>query len=91
MRKKGILLILALAGLFTSCNDAIDITQPGEISNPIKTKYAYHIIQKLELDDMKYEEYLNDLRTNKCIEDLKEYFDELKVIYHEGYEKIKIK
>lgn len=34
MRKKGILLILALAGLFTSCNDAIDITQPGEISNP---------------------------------------------------------
>jgi len=34
MRKKGIFLVLALAGLFTACNDAIDITQPGEISNP---------------------------------------------------------
>lgn len=34
MRKKSILLLLALAGLFVSCNDAIDITQPGEISDP---------------------------------------------------------
>lgn len=32
MRKKGILLIFALAGLFSSCNDAIDIKQPGEVS-----------------------------------------------------------
>jgi len=63
----------------------------GEVSKPIKTKYAFHIIQKLELDDFKYEDYLNDLRTNKCIEDLKEYLDELKVINHEAYNKIKIK
>lgn len=34
MRKKGILLILALAGLFVSCNDAIDIKQAGEVNDP---------------------------------------------------------
>lgn len=34
MRKKGILLMLALAGLFVSCNDAIDIKQDGEVNNP---------------------------------------------------------
>lgn len=34
MRKKGILLILALTGLLSSCNDAIDINQPGQVTNP---------------------------------------------------------
>lgn len=34
MRKKGILLILALTGLLSSCNDAIDIEQPGQVTNP---------------------------------------------------------
>lgn len=33
MRKKGILLMFALAGLLVSCNDAIDIKQDGEISD----------------------------------------------------------
>jgi len=33
MRKKGIILLLALTGLFISCNDAIDIKQPGEQNN----------------------------------------------------------
>ena len=36
MKNKGIILLLALAGLFStiSCNDAIDIVQDGEVSNP---------------------------------------------------------
>ena len=63
----------------------------GEVSKPIKTKYAYHIIKKEDLDDSKLNEYYDDLRTEKCIEDLKVYLDELKIIYHEAYEKIKIK
>lgn len=64
---------------------------PGEISKVIKTKYAYHIIQKLELDNFKLEEYYDDLREEKCINDLKEYLDELKLIYHDAYEKIEVK
>lgn len=36
MKNKGIILLLALAGLFStiSCNDAIDIRQDGEVSDP---------------------------------------------------------
>lgn len=34
MRKKSILLMLALGGLLVSCNDAIDIKQAGEVNNP---------------------------------------------------------
>lgn len=34
MKKKSIILLLAIAGLFTSCNDAIDIEQDGQVPNP---------------------------------------------------------
>lgn len=64
---------------------------PGEVSKPIKTKYAYHIIQKQELDDKKLEDYYNELREDKCIEELKEKIKKLQIIYRDAYENIKIK
>lgn len=63
----------------------------GEVSRPIKTKYAYHIIKKLELDDKKLSEYYDELREDKCLNDLKEYYKSLKIIYHDAYKKIIVK
>jgi len=77
--------------LLTELENVAFALEVGEVSDPIKTEYAYHIIQKQELDDSKLNEYYDELRENKCIEDLKKYFDDLKVVYHNEYEKIKIK
>ena len=62
----------------------------GDVSMPIKTKYAYHIIKKLELDDEKLNDYYDELREDKCLDDLKEYYKNLKVIYQDAYKKIKV-
>ena len=62
----------------------------GEVSSPIKTKYAYHIILKEELDDKMLDEYLDELRENKCIKVLKDLIDEEKIIYQDAYKKIKL-
>ena len=63
---------------------------PDEISKPIKTKYAYHIVKRLELDDKKLNDYYEDLREEKCANDIKKTLDDLKIIYNGAYEKIKI-
>lgn len=34
MKKKSLILIMAIATLFVSCNDAIDIKQDGQVTNP---------------------------------------------------------
>ena len=62
----------------------------GEVSEPIKTKYAYHIIKKLELDNDKLKDYYDELREDKCLDDLKEYYKSLKIVYHDAYKKINI-
>lgn len=77
--------------LLSELENVVQELKPGQISKPIKTKYAYHIIQKLELDDYKLYDYYDDLRKEKCIDDLKDYLDDLKVIYHDAYEKIEVK
>lgn len=77
--------------LLSELEDVAFSLKVGEISKPIQTKYAIHIIQKQELDNAKLEEYYDSLREDKCIKDIKEYLDELKVVYHDAYDKIKIK
>jgi len=77
--------------LLPEIEDEVFLLKVGEISKPIKTKYAYHIIEKLELDDSKLGDYYDDLREEKSIEDIKKYLEDLKIIYHDAYENIKIK
>lgn len=61
----------------------------GEVSNIIKTKYAYSIIKRLELDDKKLDEYLNSLLKNKFNEDIASASEDYKVIYENVYREIK--
>lgn len=77
--------------LLKELESAILELKPGEVSKPIKTKYAYHIIEKQQLDDGKLEEYYDELREDKCLEELKEKLEKLQIIYHDAYENIKIK
>lgn len=77
--------------LLSEIESEVKKLSPGEVSNPIKTKYAYHIIKRLELDDKKLNDYYDDLREEKCINDIKDTLKDLKIIYHGAYEKIKIK
>jgi len=63
----------------------------GNISAPIKTKYAYHIIKREHLDDSKFTEYLDSLREDKCIEVLRKLIEEEKIVYQDAYKKIEIK
>ena len=51
----------------------------------------YHIILRLELDDSKLNNYYDDLREEKCINDIKITLKDLKITYHDAYEKIKNK
>lgn len=77
--------------LLEELRDSILGLAPGEVSTPVKTSYAYHIIQRLELDDKKLEEYYDDLREDKCIDDLKEILDDIKIVYYDAYKKINVK
>ena len=75
--------------LLTELEDAIVKLGNNEISEVIQTKYAIHIIKRLELDDSKYSEYLDELREQKALKDLKDTLDTLKIIYRDAYKEIK--
>ena len=77
--------------LLTELENKVLVLKPGEVSKPIKTKYAYHIIQKQELDNGMLDNYYDELREEKCIEELKVYLEKLQIVYHDAYDKIKIK
>lgn len=74
--------------LLTEIENEVKNLSPNEVSKPIKTDYAIHIIQKLELDNSKLEDYYNDLREEKFINDLKSNLEELKIKYYDAYEKL---
>lgn len=77
--------------LLTELENKVLVLKPGEVSKPIKTKYAYHIIEKQKLDNGMLDSYYDELREEKCIEELKVYLEKLQIVYHDAYEKIKIK
>lgn len=76
--------------LLTELEEVVSAMEPNEISKPIKTKYAIHIFLKLDLDDEKLDDYLKQTRKNKCIEEIADYYNNLKVVYKEAYDKLEL-
>ncbi len=74
--------------LLTELEQAIEKLETNEISDVIQTKYAFHVIKKLELDDNKFDEYIDTLREAKALKALNDTLDDLKIIYHDAYKKI---
>lgn len=69
--------------------NAVDSLKEDEISEIIKTKYAYSIIKRLKLDDKKLDEYLEKKAKIKFNNDITTKAEDYKVFYEKAYKKIK--
>lgn len=69
--------------------NAVDSLKEDEISDIIKTKYAYSIIKRLKLDDKKLGEYLEKRAKIKFNNDITAKAEGYKVFYENAYKKIK--
>ena len=69
--------------------NAVDSLKEDEISEIIKTKYAYSIIKRLKLDDKKLDEYLEKKAKIKFNNDITTKAEDYKVFYENAYKKIK--
>lgn len=69
--------------------NAVDSLKEDEISEIIKTKYAYSIIKRLKLDDRKLDEYLEKKAKIKFNNDITTKAEGYKVFYENAYKKIK--
>ena len=69
--------------------NAVDSLKEDEISEIIKTKYAYSIIKRLKLDDRKLDEYLEKKAKIKFNNDITTKAEDYKVFYENAYKKIK--
>lgn len=69
--------------------NAVDSLKENEISDVIKTKYAYSIIKRLPLDDKKLDEYLEKKAKIKFNNDITKSVEDYKVFYENAYKKIK--
>lgn len=71
--------------------EAVNNLNIGDISEVIKSKYAFHIIIRDELDDSKLEIVYEQKREGKLLENISKIMKEVPIIYHNLYENIKIK
>ena len=69
--------------------NVVDSLKEDEISDIIKTKYAYSIIKRLKLDDKKLDEYLEKKAKIKFNNDITTKAEDYKVFYENAYKKIK--
>lgn len=69
--------------------NVVDSLKEDEISDIIKTKYAYSIIKRLKLDDKKLDEYLEKKAKIKFNNDITTKAEDYKVFYENTYKKIK--
>ena len=69
--------------------NAVDSLKEEEISDIIKTKYAYSIIKRLPLDDKKLNDYLEKKAKEKYNNDITTKAEDYKVFYENAYKKIK--
>lgn len=75
--------------LLDEIEEAVEKLDTNSVSL-VQTKYAFHIIKKLELDNNKYDEYLDTLREEKALKALNDTLGDLKIIYHDAYKQIKL-
>ena len=68
---------------------AVDSLKENEISNIIKTEYAYTIIKRLPLDDKMLSDYLKEKAKLKLNENITNSVEDYKVFYENAYKKIK--
>ncbi len=61
----------------------------NEVSDIIKTKYAYSIIKRLPLDDKKLSKYLAEKAKAKLNDNITERVEDYKVFYENAYKNIK--
>lgn len=69
--------------------NVVDSLKEDEISDIIKTKYAYSIIKRLKLDDKKLNDYLEKKAKIKFNNDITTKAEDYKVFYENAYKKIK--
>ena len=63
----------------------------GDISEVVKSKYAFHIIIRDALDDGKLNVVFEQKREGKLLENISKILKEVPIIYHDSYTNIKIK
>lgn len=76
-------------GVLEEVYNAVDSLKEEEISDIIKTKYAYSIIKRLPLDDKKLNDYLEKKAKEKYNNDITTKAEDYKVFYENTYKKIK--
>ena len=77
--------------LLEEIENAVNNLNVGDISEVIKSKYAFHIIIRDALDDGKLNNVFQTKREEKLLKNISETLKEVPVIYHNSYENIKIK
>lgn len=69
--------------------NVVDGLEINEVSDVVKTKYAYSIIKRLPLDDKKLDDYLETKAKEKFNNDITKLSEDYKVFYENAYKKIK--
>lgn len=69
--------------------EAVDKLKVNRTSSIIKTKYAYSIVKRLELDDKKLDEFLEKKAKEKFNNDIIKKAEDYKAFYENAYKKIK--
>ena len=69
--------------------NAVKDLEDNEVSDIIKTKYAYSIIKRLPLDDKKLSKYLVEKAKAKLNDNITERVEDYKVFYENAYKNIK--
>ena len=69
--------------------NAVKDLNDNEVSDIIKTKYAYSIIKRLPLDDKKLSKYLAEKAKAKLNDNITERVEDYKVFYENAYKNIK--